>query len=126
MRQTTIVNNVVNPRYYHIWEDNIESKGVMEAIGTSVGIGPVIGFDIVDTTKNYLSVTGITNPSINLGSIAPKQSLVKGSSKYLKISNKANQSGFVVNAHITPDGLLSIDPTVIDIPSIQVVDPFSL
>lgn len=120
MRQTTIVNNVVNPRYYHIWEDNIESKGVMEAIGTAVGIGPVIGFDIVDTTKDYLSVTGITNPSINLGSIAPKQSLVKGSSKYLKISNKANQSGFVVNAHITPDGLLSIDPAVIDIPSMAI------
>jgi len=120
MRQTTIVNNVVNPRYYHIWEDNIESKGVMEAIGTAVGIGPVIGFDIVDTTKNYLSVTGITNPSINPISIAPKQSLVKGSSKYLKISNKANQSGFVVNAHITPDGLLSIDPAVIDIPSMAI------
>lgn len=120
MRQTTIVNNIVSPRYYHIWEDNIESKGVMEAIGTSVGIGPVIGFDIVDTTKSYLSITGITNPNINVDFIAPKQSLVKGATKYLKISNKANQAGFVVNSHITPDGLLSIDPAVIDIPSMAI------
>ena len=120
MRQTTIVNNIVSPRYYHIWEDNIESKGVMEAIGTSVGIGPVIGFDIVDTTKSYLSITGITNPNINVDFIAPKQSLVKSAIKYLKISNKANQAGFVVNSHITPDGLLSIDPAVIDIPSMAI------
>ena len=120
MRQTTIINNVVTPRYYHIYEDNIESKGVMEAIGTSVGTGPVIGFDIIDTTKNYLSVTGVTNPNYSFNTLSPKQQTVKGLTKYLKLSNKANQSGFVVNAHITPDGILSIDPVVIDIPSMAI------
>ena len=120
MRQTTIINNVVVPRYYHLWEDNIESKGVMEAIGTSVGIGPIIGFDIIDTTKPYLSVTGITNPALSIGSIAPKQDLVKGNTKYLKLSDKSNKSGFVVNAHITPDGILSVDPVTINIESMAI------
>lgn len=117
---TTIANGIVLPRYYHLWEDDIESKGTMEALGITSGIGPVIGFDIIDTTKNYLSITGINNPNVNTSAIAPKQELVKSERKYLKISDKQNQSGNVVNAHLTPDGLLSIDPALIEFESVAI------
>ncbi len=46
------------PRSYQVFNDLIGSKQSTEPISLSIGTGPIIGFDIMDTTKTYFALTG--------------------------------------------------------------------
>lgn len=104
---TTVEAGTLQPRLYQVYGDLIESKEVMEPIAICAGQGPVCGFDWVDTSKPYVTITSIFKAS----GLSPEvRRLLTGKSKRVIISDKDNSGGMVYNAYTTPDGLLHIAP----------------
>ena len=107
---TKVSNNIVEPRSYQLYGDEIESKQAVEPISIVAGTGPICGFNYIDISSNSkVVISGTNNPSLE----GFKEAL--RISKNIKISNKANVSGSVINAYTTPDGLVHIAPSVITI-----------
>ena len=108
--ETKVSNNIVEPRSYQLYGDDIESKQSVEPISIVAGTGPICGFNYIDISSNSkVVISGTNNPSLEGFKEALKIN------KNIKVSNKANVSGSVVNAYTTPDGLVHIAPSVITI-----------
>lgn len=53
---TEVVNGIVQPRFYQVYGDLIESKEVMEPLAIMAGTGPICGFDWVGTTQQNVTI----------------------------------------------------------------------
>lgn len=105
--ETEVVNGVVQPRFYQVYGDLIESKEVMEPLAIMGGTGPICGFDWVDTTQQDITITSIFKRS----GIMPSGIVnILGKARRVFLSNKDNTAGQVFNAYTTPDGLCHIAP----------------
>ena len=105
--ETEVVNGVVQPRFYQVYGDLIESKEVMEPLAIMGGTGPICGFDWVDTTQQDITITSIFKRS---GTIPSGIDNILGKARRVFLSNKDNTAGQVFNAYTTPDGLCHIAP----------------
>lgn len=105
--ETEVVNGVVQPRFYQVYGDLIESKEVMEPLAIMGGTGPICGFDWVDTTQQNITITSIFKRS---GTMPSGIGNILGKAKRVFLSNKDNTAGQVFNAYTTPDGLCHIAP----------------
>lgn len=105
--ETEVVNGVVQPRFYQVYGDLIESKEVMEPLAIMGGTGPICGFDWVDTTQQNITITSIFKRS---GTMPSGIGNILGKARRVFLSNKDNTAGQVFNAYITPDGLCHIAP----------------
>lgn len=105
--ETKVVNGVVQPRFYQVYGDLIESKEVMEPLAIMGGTGPICGFDWVDTTQQNITITSIFKRS---GTIPSGIVNILGKARRVFLSNKDNTAGQVFNAYTTPDGLCHIAP----------------
>lgn len=105
--ETEVVNGVVQPRFYQVYGDLIESKEVMEPLAIMGGTGPICGFDWVDTTQQDITITSIFKMS---GTIPSGIGNILGKARRVFLSNKYNTAGQVFNAYTTPDGLCHIAP----------------
>lgn len=105
--ETEVVNGVVQPRFYQVYGDLIESKEVMEPIAIMGGTGPICGFDWVDTTQQDITITSIFKRS---GTMPSGLVNILGKARRVFLSNKDNTAGQVFNAYTTPDGLCHIAP----------------
>lgn len=105
--ETEVVNGVVQPRFYQVYGDLIESKEVMEPLAIMGGTGPICGFDWVDTTQQNITITSILKRS---GTMPSGIVNILGKAKRVFLSNKDNTAGQVFNAYTTPDGLCHIAP----------------
>lgn len=112
---TEVVNGVVQPRFYQVYGDLIESKEIMEPLAIGVGTGPICGFDWVDTSKTSVTITSIFKSN----SDAKGLSMLKGKSRRVFLSDKNNNAGQVFNAYTTPDGLCHIAPDTLTFNSMQ-------
>lgn len=104
--KTEVISGHVEPRYYQVYGDMIESKEVMEPISIVAGSGPICGFDWVDTTSRPVKIMNILDASG-----APD--ILKRRAKRVYLSDKNNNAGLVANAFNTPDGLISIAPDIL-------------
>lgn len=104
--KTEVISGHVEPRYYQVYGDMIESKEVMEPISIAAGSGPICGFDWVDTTSRPVKIMNILDASG-----APD--ILKRRAKRVYLSDKNNNAGLVANAFNTPDGLISIAPDIL-------------
>lgn len=104
--KTKVISGHVEPRYYQVYGDMIESKEVMEPISIAAGSGPICGFDWVDTTSRPVKIMNILDASG-----APD--ILKRRAKRVYLSDKNNSAGLVANAFNTPDGLISIAPDIL-------------
>lgn len=105
--ETEVVNGVVQPRFYQVYGDLIESKEVMEPLAIMGGTGPICGFDWVDTTQRNITITSIFKRS---GTMPSGIDNILGKARRVFLSNKYNTAGQVFNAYTTPDGLCHIAP----------------
>mgnify|MGYP001075279418 FL=1 len=105
--ETEVVNGVVQPRFYQVYGDLIESKEVMEPLAIMGGTGPICGFDWVDTTQQNITITSIFKRS---GTMPSGIGDILGKARRVFLSNKDNTAGQVFNAYTTPDGLCHIAP----------------
>lgn len=105
--ETEVVNGVVQPRFYQVYGDLIESKEVMEPLAIMGGTGPICGFDWVDTTQQNITITSIFKRS---GTMPSGIDNILGKARRVFLSNKDNIAGQVFNAYTTPDGLCHIAP----------------
>ena len=105
--ETEVVNGVVQPRFYQVYGDLIESKEVMEPLAIMGGTGPICGFDWVDTTQQNITITSIFKRS---GTMPSGIGNILGKARRVFLSNKYNTAGQVFNAYTTPDGLCHIAP----------------
>lgn len=105
--ETEVVNDVVQPRFYQVYGDLIESKEVMEPLAIMGGTGPICGFDWVDTTQQNITITSIFKRS---GTMPSGIGNILGKARRVFLSNKYNTAGQVFNAYTTPDGLCHIAP----------------
>lgn len=105
--ETEVVNGVVQPRFYQVYGDLIESKEVMEPLAIMGGTGPICGFDWVDTTQQDITITSIFKRS---GTMPSGIGHILGKARRVFLSNKDNTAGQVFNAYTTPDGLCHIAP----------------
>lgn len=105
--ETEVVNDVVQPRFYQVYGDLIESKEVMEPLAIMGGTGPICGFDWVDTTQQNITITSIFKRS---GTMPSGIGNILGKARRVFLSNKDNTAGQVFNAYTTPDGLCHIAP----------------
>ncbi len=105
--ETGVVNGVVQPRFYQVYGDLIESKEVMEPLAIMGGTGPICGFDWVDTTQKNITITSIFKRS---GTMPSGIGNILGKARRVFLSNKNNTAGQVFNAYTTPDGLCHIAP----------------
>ena len=105
--ETEVVNGVVQPRFYQVYGDLIESKEVMEPLAIMGGTGPICGFDWVDTTQQNIIITSIFKRS---GTMPSGIGNILGKARRVFLSNKDNTAGQVFNAYTTPDGLCHIAP----------------
>lgn len=105
--ETEVVKGVVQPRFYQVYGDLIESKEVMEPLAILGGTGPICGFDWVDTTQQNVTITSIFKRS---GTMPSGIGNILGKAKRVFLSNKDNTAGQVFNAYTTPDGLCHIAP----------------
>lgn len=105
--ETEVVNGVVQPRFYQVYGDLIESKEVMEPLAIMGGTGPICGFDWVDTTQQNITITSIFKRS---GTMPSGIDNILGKARRVFLSNKYNTAGQVFNAYTTPDGLCHIAP----------------
>lgn len=105
--ETEVVNGVVQPRFYQVYGDSIESKEVMEPLAIMGGTGPICGFDWVDTTQQNITITSIFKRS---GTMPSGIGNILGKARRVFLSNKDNTAGQVFNAYTTPDGLCHIAP----------------
>lgn len=112
---TEVVNGVVQPRFYQVYGDLIESKEIMEPLAIGVGTGPICGFDWVDTSKPSVTITSIFKSN----SSAKGLSMLKGKSRRVFLSDKNNNAGQVFNAYTTPDGLCHIAPDTLTFNGMQ-------
>lgn len=112
---TEVVNGVVQPRFYQVYGDLIESKEIMEPLAIGVGTGPICGFDWVDTSKTSVTITSIFKSN----SGAKGLSMLKGKSRRVFLSDKNNNAGQVFNAYTTPDGLCHIAPDTLTFNGMQ-------
>lgn len=105
--ETQVVKGVVQPRFYQVYGDLIESKEVMEPLAIIGGTGPICGFDWVDTTQQDITITSIFKRS---GTMPSGIGNILGKARRVFLSNKYNTAGQVFNAYTTPDGLCHIAP----------------
>lgn len=105
--ETEVVKGVVQPRFYQVYGDSIESKEVMEPLAIMGGTGPICGFDWVDTTQQNITITSIFKRS---GTMPSGIGNILGKARRVFLSNKGNTAGQVFNAYTTPDGLCHIAP----------------
>lgn len=105
--ETEVVNGIVQPRFYQVYGDLIESKEVMEPLAIMGGTGPICGFDWVDTTQQNITITSIFKRS---GTMPSGIGNILGKARRVFLSNKDNTAGQVFNAYTTPDGLCHIAP----------------
>lgn len=105
--ETGVINGVVQPRFYQVYGDLIESKEVMEPLAIMGGTGPICGFDWVDTTQQNITITSIFKRS---GTMPSGIGNILGKARRVFLSNKDNTAGQVFNAYTTPDGLCHIAP----------------
>lgn len=112
---TEVVTGVVQPRFYQVYGDLIESKEIMEPLAISAGTGPICGFDWVDTSRPNVTITSI----FKANSGAKGLSMLKGKSKRVFLSDKNNIAGQVFNAYTTPDGLCHIAPDTLTFNGMQ-------
>lgn len=105
--ETKVVGGVVQPRFYQVYGDLVESKEVMEPLALGNGTGPICGFDWVDTTHDNVTITSVFNRS---GNTPTGLREILGKAKRVFLSNKENIAGQVYNAYTTPDGLCHIAP----------------
>lgn len=105
--KTEVVKGVVQPRFYQVYGDLIESKEVMEPLAIMGGTGPICGFDWVDTTQQNITITSIFKRS---GTMPSGIGNILGKARRVFLSNKDNTAGQVFNAYTTPDGLCHIAP----------------
>lgn len=112
---TEVVNGVVQPRFYQVYGDLIESKEIMEPLSINAGTGPICGFDWVDTSKTSVTITSIFKSN----SGAKGLSMLKGKSRRVFLSDKNNNAGQVFNAYTTPDGLCHIAPDTLTFNGMQ-------
>lgn len=112
---TEVVNGVVQPRFYQVYGDLIESKEIMEPLAIGVGTGPICGFDWVDTSKTSVTITSIFKSN----SGAKGLPMLKGKSRRVFLSDKDNNAGRVFNAYTTPDGLCHIAPDTLTFNGMQ-------
>lgn len=105
--ETEVVKGVVQPRFYQVYGDLIESKEVMEPLAIMGGTGPICGFDWVDTTQQNITITSIFKRS---GTMPSGIGNILGKARRVFLSNKDNTAGQVFNAYTTPDGLCHIAP----------------
>ena len=120
--ETKVSNNIVEPRSYQLYGDDIESKQAVEPISIVAGNGPICGFnylDISDSSKIILS--GFNNPNLDLSGFEdevannPLLDYQRVGNPISIISDKSNTHGVVVNAYNTPDGLIHIAPDTLTI-----------
>lgn len=107
------------PRSYQVFNDLIGSKQSTEPIALSIGTGPIVGFDIMDTTKNYFAITGRSRENFTNDQVKAWQKEM-GSTPYTRISTKENQAENIVNAYTTPDGLIHVAPALIEFPQVPI------
>lgn len=113
---TEVVNGIVQPRFYQVYGDLIESKEIMEPIAITAGTGPICGFDWVDTTQQDVTITSVfKKPSALPSGVAN----ILGRARRVFLSNKDNTAGQVFNAYTTPDGLCHIAPDVLTFNGVQ-------
>lgn len=105
--ETEVIKGVVQPRFYQVYGDLIESKEVMEPLAIMGGTGPICGFDWVDTTQQNITITSIFKRS---GTMPSGIGNILGKARRVFLSNKDNTAGQVFNAYTTPDGLCHIAP----------------
>lgn len=105
--ETEVIKGVVQPRFYQVYGDLIESKEVMEPLAIMGGTGPICGFDWVDTTQQNITITSIFKRS---GTMPSGIGNILGKARRVFLSNKNNTAGQVFNAYTTPDGLCHIAP----------------
>lgn len=113
---TEVVNGIVQPRFYQVYGDLIESKEVMEPLAITAGTGPICGFDWVDTTQPNVTITSVFKRPTGLNSSMLE---ILGRAKRVFISNKDNTAGQVFNAYTTPDGLCHIAPDILTFNRVQ-------
>lgn len=113
---TEVVNGIVQPRFYQVYGDLIESKEIMEPLAITAGTGPICGFDWVDTTQQNVTITSVfKKPSTLPLGVAN----ILGRARRVFLSNKDNTAGQVFNAYTTPDGLCHIAPDVLTFNGVQ-------
>lgn len=112
---TIVRNGIVLPRYYQVAKDRIESKQAMEPLSVAMGVGPVLGYDVVVPDTRFT----ITSSSINTDSTLLAKFGKFNTPKINKLSVD-NLSGSVANAHFTPSGILSVDPDTLRFSSLVV------
>lgn len=112
---TEVVNGIVQPRFYQVYGDLIESKEVMEPIAITAGTGPICGFDWVDTTQQNVTITSIFKAKDKISNY----SALVSRARRVFLSNKDNTAGQVFNAYTTPDGLCHIAPDVLTFNGVQ-------
>lgn len=113
---TEVVNGIVQPRFYQVYGDLIESKEVMEPLAITAGTGPICGFDWVDTTQQNVTITSVFKKPSTLPSGVAN---ILGRARRVFLSNKDNTAGQVFNAYTTPDGLCHIAPDVLTFNRVQ-------
>ncbi len=114
--ETGVVNGVVQPRFYQVYGDLIESKEVMEPLAIMGGTGPICGFDWVDTTQQNITITSIFKRS---GTMPSGIGNILGKARRVFLSNKDNTAGQVFNAYTTPDGLCHIAPDTLTFTNVR-------
>ena len=114
--ETEVVKGVVQPRFYQVYGDLIESKEVMEPLAIMGGTGPICGFDWVDTTQQNITITSIFKRS---GTMPSGIGNILGKARRVFLSNKDNTAGQVFNAYTTPDGLCHIAPDTLTFTSVK-------
>jgi hypothetical protein len=115
---TVVDNGVVQQRFYQVYGDLIESKETMEPIAIAHGNGPICGFDIVDTSTDHVVIRGSWDPSLSSAGISAP-TILKKANRRIILSDGENNSGTVVNATITNDGLIHICPTILDFTDVK-------
>lgn len=113
---TEVVNGIVQPRFYQVYGDLIESKEVMEPLAITAGTGPICGFDWVDTTQQDVTITSVFK---KLSTLPSGVANILGRARRVFLSNKDNTAGQVFNAYTTPDGLCHIAPDVLTFNGVQ-------
>lgn len=113
---TEVVDGIVQPRFYQVYGDLIESKEIMEPLAITAGTGPICGFDWVDTTQQDVTITSVFKKPSTLPSGVAN---ILGRARRVFLSNKDNTAGQVFNAYTTPDGLCHIAPDVLTFNGVQ-------
>lgn len=113
---TKVVDGIVQPRFYQVYGDLIESKEIMEPLAITAGTGPICGFDWVDTTQQNVTITSVFKKPSTLPSGVAN---ILGRARRVFLSNKDNTAGQVFNAYTTPDGLCHIAPDVLTFNGVQ-------